>query len=293
MARPRPTQFEVRKSKPFNGKAWRITGYVDGKRKALWHSTEKQAKAEAAWRNREIQAYGTRIILDAPLRLDASRARDLLAGTGLSIVDAVQLALKQRDLVIKSKPFNAFAAVYREEIASRLDSGNLRPRAAESLRETLRRMEEYFGETILAEITPEALTEWLSGMPVALRSKKRHRGYANQVLEAARKRGYLALNPMKEVETFKENGDGEEISVLTPEEVKRLLKTADQEMRPLYAIAAFAGIRWGEIARLDWSDIKEKEIVVEIDSNNHLLQGKAALLQDTEREDRQGVIGDL
>jgi integrase len=33
-------------------------------------------------------------------------------------------------------------------------------------------------------------------------------------------------------------------------------------MRPLYAIAAFAGVRWGEIGRLRWEDVKEKEIVV-------------------------------
>jgi integrase len=264
MAKPRPTQFEVRKSKPFNGKAWRVTGYVDGKRKALWYATERQARAEAGWRNREIAAYGTRIILDAPLRLDAARARDLLAGTGLSLLDAVRLAVQQRDLVIRSKPFAAFAAEYREEIAGRLASGSLRPRAAESLGETLRRMDIHFGETILAEITPTALAAWLAGMPLARRSKKRHRAYAHQILQAARQRGYLAANPMKEVETFKENGNGheEEISILTPEETERLLSAADEEMRPLYALAAFAGIRWGEIARLDWSDIKEREIVV-------------------------------
>jgi integrase len=67
---------------------------------------------------------------------------------------------------------------------------------------------------------------------------------------------------MKEVGTIKENGDGEEISILTPEEVDRLLKTADLEMRPLYAIAAFAEVRWAEIARLNWEDIRDREIVI-------------------------------
>jgi integrase len=206
----------------------------------------------------------TRVILDGPLRLEAARARDLLSGTGLSILDAVRLALDHRQTVEKSKPFSLFAKEYREEIASRLSTGDLRPRAAESLRETLRRMETYFGEAILAEITPEGLTEWLSGMPLALRSKRRHCAYAHQILEAARRAGYLVANPMKEVAAFKQNGNGheEEISILTPEETARLLRAADEEMRPLYALAAFAGIRWGEIARLDWSDIKEREIVI-------------------------------
>lgn len=262
MAKPRPTQFSVRKSKPFQGKQWRVVGYVDGQRKQYWFATEKEAKKEAAWRNKEIEAYGTKLNVSSELRLEATRADDLLKGTGLSILDTVRIALKHRDLLVRSKPFAAFAQEYRQEIASRLASSSLRPRAAESLRETLKRLETYFGETILAEITPQSLTAWLSEMPLALRSKKRHRGYGNQILEAARKRGYLASNPMKEVAPIKENGDGEEISILTPEEVERLLRTADEEMRPLYAIAAFAGVRWGEIARLDWSDIREAEIVV-------------------------------
>ena len=263
MAKPKPTQFEVRKSKPFNGKEWRVTGYVDGVRKAFWYDTEKKARAEAAWRNREIEAYGTKIVFDAELRLEASRARDLLAGTGLSILEAVRFALEHRKLIIRSKPFNLFAAEYRQDIASRLADGRLRPRAEESLRETLKRMEEYFGETPACELTSERLSAWLAEMPLSIRSKKRHRAYGHQILEAARKAGYLAINPMKGVETFKENGnEEEEISILTPEQVSRLLECAGAELRPFYALAAFAGIRWGEIARLDWSEVKQSEIVI-------------------------------
>jgi integrase len=263
MAKPKPTQFEVRKSKPFNGKEWRVTGYVDGMRKAFWFSTEREAKAEAAWRNREMAAYGSKINLDAELRLEASRARDLLAGTGISILEAVRIALAHRELLTRSKPFEAFAAEYREEIKLRHANGRLRPRAEESLRETLKRMENYFGQTLLCDLSPEKLTAWLTEMPLAPRTKRRHRGYGHQILEAARKAGYLAANPMKEVETFKENGDDrEEISILTPEQVSRLLECAGTELRPFYALATFAGIRWGEIARLDWSDIKQSEIVV-------------------------------
>jgi integrase len=263
MAKPRPTQFSVRKSKPFQGKTWRVIGYVDGRRKQFWFATEKEAKAEAAWRNKEIEAYGTKLHLDAAVRIEASRASDLLAPYGTSLLGAVQFYLAHRDQVIRSIPFAAFALEYRKDAQARLASGGLRPRAAESLRETLKRMEVHFGETLLCEITPERLSTWLSEMPLALRTKKRHRAYGHQILEAALKKGYLSRNPMKEVETFKENGDEtEEISILTPEQVSRLLECAGTELRPFYALAAFAGIRWGEIARLDWSEVKQSEIVI-------------------------------
>lgn len=263
MAKPKPTQFEVRKSKPFNGKEWRVTGYVDGQRKQFWFATEREAKAEAAWRNREMAAYGSKITIDTELRLEASRARDLLEGTGISILEAVRIALAHRELLTRSKPFDAFAAEYREEIKLRHASGRLRPRAEESLRETLKRMEGYFGEILLTDISPEKLTAWLAGLPLAPRTKRRHRAYGHQILEAALKRGFLAANPMKRVETFPTSEkEEEEISILTPEQVSRLLECAGPELRPFYALASFAGIRWGEIARLDWSDIREKEILI-------------------------------
>jgi integrase len=44
--------------------------------------------------------------------------------------------------------------------------------------------------------------------------------------------------------------------------LQRLFSAADPEIRPLYAIAAFAGVRWNEIEQLTWEDIKENEIVI-------------------------------
>jgi hypothetical protein len=44
MAKPRPTHFSVKKSKPFQGREWRVTGYTDGKRKQFWFATEKEAR---------------------------------------------------------------------------------------------------------------------------------------------------------------------------------------------------------------------------------------------------------
>ena len=69
MAKPRPTHFSVKKSKPFQGREWRVIGYPDGKRKQFWFATEKEARADAAYRNREREAYGSKVNIDAELRL--------------------------------------------------------------------------------------------------------------------------------------------------------------------------------------------------------------------------------
>src|SRR5262249_31970923 len=89
MAKPRPTIFEVRKSKPFCGKEWRGNRDCDGKRKQFRYATEKQARAEAAWRNQERSAYGSKVNLDSELRLEAYRANELLKPHNKTILDAV------------------------------------------------------------------------------------------------------------------------------------------------------------------------------------------------------------
>jgi integrase len=72
----------------------------------------------------------------------------------------------------------------------------------------------------------------------------------------------VSSNPVEDVGYKGRKNDAEEITVLTPGKLQRLFACADPEILPLYAIAAFAGVRWTEIERLNWDDIKESEIVI-------------------------------
>ena len=41
----------------------------------------------------------------------------------------------------------------------------------------------HFGASLLCDISPESLTSWLINLPLADRSKNRHRGYAHQIFD--------------------------------------------------------------------------------------------------------------
>ena len=91
-------------------------------------------------------------------------------------------------------------------------------------------------------------------------TKGKHRSYSIQIFNVAKSRKLVQENPAEAIPKFKTRVD--EIHILTPEQVKHLLECACDETRHLYAIAAFAGIRWGEIEKLTWEHIKEKGIIV-------------------------------
>jgi hypothetical protein len=107
MAKPRPLFYEVYHSERANGQChWYIKAYVDGKPRRKWYRDEKSAKAAANDFNRELQAYGSQIVLTPAERNMAARGIERLAGYGKTLDDAVndyldQLQRKTTSITVK------------------------------------------------------------------------------------------------------------------------------------------------------------------------------------------------
>jgi integrase len=84
----------------------------------------------------------------------------------------------------------------------------------------------------------------------------------------AKKQGYL--HPDRKTapemsESFKV--PTKKVEIFTPEEMEKLLLTANARILPLIAIGGFAGFRSAEILRLDWEDIKWDRSHIELAGN--------------------------
>jgi integrase len=266
MAKPKPVGFQWKKSKPFAGKEYRVWGYEDGKRKQYWFATEKEAKSDCADRNQEREAYGSKVNLDSETRLEAFRAAELLRPHGKTLMDAVWHYLTHLKQLSTSVPFSVLANQVRSEFKRRKQSNEVSERHAKTLNETLNKLELRFGQQLVSEIRTEDVRNWLLELPLAAKTRNKHRGYTGQIFNLAVDYGYAAVNPVAKIKKFRERSTEEngEISILSAEETERLFRAADREVIPFLALSFFAGIRVDTLRKLDWSEVKydEKRVIV-------------------------------
>jgi integrase len=266
MAKPRPTEWKWKKSKPFKRKQYRVWGYVDGQRKQYWFATEREAKADCADRNQERAAYGSKVNLDSQSRFEAFRASELLAPHGKTIMDAVRFYLSHLDQMSVSVPFSVLAARVREEFVRRQGANEVSDRHAKTLRETMNKLEVKFGNRLVSEIKTEEVREWLLSLPLAAKTRNKHRGYASQVFSLALDFGYTTVNPVTKIKKFRERSSEEngEIHVLSAEQTEKLFRAVPSEVIPFLTLSFFCGIRVATLCDLDWSEIKydEKRVIV-------------------------------
>ena len=265
MPKPRPTTFEVRKSKPFCGKEWRVIGYVDGKRKQFWYATEKQARAEAAWRNQERSAYGSKVNLDSELRLEAYRANELLKPHNKTILDAVNHYRAHLSTLASSVSLSVLAEKIRAEYKRRRENNETSDRNVETLESTLKKLERRFAAELVCNIRTEDLREWLTALPLAAKTRNTIRGYVRLVFTHAVDYGYTPANPALAIKKFRERyNEGEAIGILSAEDTEKLFRAAHPDAIPFLTLWFFTGIRRRTLEKLDWSDVRlsEKRIIV-------------------------------
>ena len=115
-----------------------------------------------------------------------------------------------------SKPLDQFLVEYETSILRRVESGELKSGSYKVIKETFVKLKTEFGNRMLSEISSTDIERWLDRMPVGMRTKKRHRAYALQIFNAARKQKLVSSNPVEDVGYKGRKNDAEEITVLTP-----------------------------------------------------------------------------
>jgi integrase len=259
MSRPASAKFfrVFKLSKPNGKRHWKVEGRPTGKRERYYCVTEREANQTAIDLNSQIAAFGTQNALTDTERVMAGECIRLLASYGKNLYEAAHFFRDHLDRLATSVSAAALCERVGAEFERRLTSGEISGRHAESMRETLRKFERRFGTESVALLTAHEIKTWLAGLDLAVKTRNRHLGYVQNILNMAKSWGLLSTNPLDEVTPFNDPArNGRQVSVLSPEQLQKFLAALRPEFLPFFAVSAFTGLRRAEVERLDWSEVK-------------------------------------
>jgi integrase len=184
---------------------------------------------------------------------DFITAREKLVKYGETILDAVQFRVDHlervrrhgitvaqlTDEVIKAKRRDGRSEVYLRDLRYRLS-----------------KFVQDFGQRPIAGITVDELDNWLRALPYSPQSRRNYRTIVGLLFSYAEGRGIIDRNPISR--TAKPKLVDRPPEIFSVDELRGLLESTNrvgQDVLPMLAIGAFAGLREAEIQRLDWSEV--------------------------------------
>ena len=117
-----------------------------------------------------------------------------------------------------------------------------------------------FGGRRLEDVSAERVERWARELgrdrPLSNRSKQKIIVVFHGLMERARRVWKLDANPVRDVDRPRTAASAGGIDVFTPDEVFALVRHADDEQDgALFLLAAFTGLRQGELIALRWRDV--------------------------------------
>jgi integrase len=133
------------------------------------------------------------------------------------------------------------------------------------MRDTVSKFRAQYGEMPIDKISAGDVKEWLSRLPLAVKTRNKHLGYVASMFRLAfREWNLIEKNPLAEVKKFSDPHNGHKVSIFTPEELQIVLSSVTPDWLPVFSINVFTGLRRAEVERLDWSEIKLNRRLIDL-----------------------------
>jgi len=240
----------------------------DAKREAnLLLNTRNREEAEGMGMSMaDIQSYGAARKklqdLKMPLHVAAEvmvEANRELAGNG-TILEAVRFWHRHNASITRKPVLELMEEYIADRLAAKTD-----PAYHSNIRRNLTLFNEAMGGMMLPDIRTNDIDEWLEKIEWEQVTKKNSRQILVTFSRWAKKRGYLSMEN-REFEAIRFfRVIQKDALVFTPEEMCKLLEAAGKNpILPLIAIGGFAGMRFMEIHRLDWSEVLWDRGLIEV-----------------------------
>jgi integrase len=228
---------------------WRATYVEGGVYRKKGFKTKKEAEDWQELREPERLSGGTEALLTASERSAVLDTREALEGLGLTLREALEIAIGNRQQEQKSA---SVGKVFQDLIATK-ERERKSARYISNLRSRLGRFGKAFEDRMISTVTRSEIQDWLHSLGLEPESVNSYRREIGVLFGEAVAGGYAQENPVQAIKPVKVVK--EPVGILTPDEAARLIAVADPAILPAIAIGLFAGVRTEELKKLEWEAI--------------------------------------
>jgi integrase len=222
--------------------------YPNGKRERRFFLTKEEAVAEQSVKQVEVENLGLRALeISDRLRMEALDAQEKLVGYGVTLTQAVDEYIRRR-----GSPKTTVREVADIYLKSRIKHGRSK-KHLDSLRRLFERFCVSHGPDRINDMTGNQVEGWLHDLGVGPVTINTYRSLLHSLFEFGVRKKLCPENPVKAVERM--TVKAEEVGILTPDQLAKLLEVSQGDVRATVALGAFAGIRPEEIVRLTWEEV--------------------------------------
>ncbi len=140
---------------------------------------------------------------------------------------------------------------------------NRTPETQREAKAKFNRLCEFFGDMAIDCIKATDIMRWQSSCRYAPKTVVNYRSYLNMILRAAYNDGLIERNPIDLVRPPRMKRVKEPI-YYSAEEMMKIISCADGHIKNAIQVAAFTGLRGGELIALKWSDIDFERMVIHV-----------------------------
>lgn len=248
---------------------------ASGKRVRSWHPTREAARAYLDALTRPDTPAAT---IAPALAMEADKARSILEFWDLDLVQAAREISTALEILGDAGTIIEAAKAYRADYEARtaskrlgdavalyLDSrSDLRNTTQKSYRYTLEKAFALLHSQMMADIETAALEAILSPKAPTARAMHKRNLRIFWKWACAPPRQWAVMGTVDALEAVRLSSDSD-IAILSPDDVKALMQSAEKESAAAaaaYAIAVFGGVRMGELEKLRWADIGADNIEI-------------------------------
>ncbi|HZJ13643.1 MAG TPA: hypothetical protein VFD27_01265 [Chthoniobacteraceae bacterium] len=255
----KPIKLRVRRYNHSDSLKWVVGWRENGKRKRTFFETEQSAAVWVEQKQIELGNHAIKALtMPDELRMMAISGAERLRPYGKTVGDAVEHFIKHLEAVKRS----CTVAELIEKFVATKQRARRSPAHLATMRSRLGRFSAQFGERVSATVTTAEIDDWLGNLDLAGETRNNLRRETVGLFNFAVKRHFAEFNPAIATERVKDAGGA--IRILTPDELRVLLEVSAPDVRPFFAIGAFAGLRVAEIKRLDWSRVNLASGFIEV-----------------------------